>query len=169
MKPLRAAVSLIVGGALMLGLVSTARVQTIPAAAPDSAPNPDNGARIYFTGVSGRDGPVGYSGGPAFGGMMMGMMGSYLTCASCHGPEGRGGVHAMHMYVMKSPDIRIEALNAMPEMRDSKRRYDFADFRAAVFDGKHPDGETLERDMPRWRMSDADLRDLYAFLEALPQ
>ena len=36
----------------------------------------------------------------------MAMMDGYLTCASRHGPEGRGGVHAMHMYVMKAPDIR---------------------------------------------------------------
>ena len=34
---------------------------------------------------------------------------------------------------------------------------DLATFRKAVVDGEHPDGDSLDRDMPRWRMSDADL------------
>ena len=32
--------------------------------------------------------------------------------------------------------------------------YDLEDFRQAVVFGKHPDGEPLNRDMPRWRMGD---------------
>lgn len=132
-------------------------------------PDPDNGARIYFSGISGRDGPVMYTGGPDFGGMMMGMMNFRLTCASCHGPEGRGGIHAMHMYVMKAPDIRYGALNAMPEMHGRDHPYDVHDFREAVAAGRHPDGEKLTRDMPRWQMSEADFRDLFAFLKGLPQ
>lgn len=169
MNHVRRTVLLLVSGALVAVGVLVPRLDGVLAASTDAVPDPDNGARIYFTGVSGRDGPVGYTGGPQFGGMMMGMMASNLTCAACHGPEGRGGVHAMHMYVMKSPDIRVAALNAMPEMRESKHAYGLGDFRAAVFDGRHPDGEALSRDMPRWRMSDADLRDLFAFLQALPQ
>ena len=46
-----------------------------------------NGERIYFTATNVDGDWVRYSGGPRFGGMMMG---SYLTCAACHGPEGRG-------------------------------------------------------------------------------
>jgi len=169
MNHIRGALLFLVSGVLLVGGVLVPRLDGALAASTGVAPDPDNGARIYFTGVSGRDGPVGYTGGPQFGGMMMGMTSSYLTCAACHGPEGRGGVHAMHMYVMKAPDIRVAALDAMPEMRESEHRYGLEDFRGAVFDGRHPDGETLSKDMPRWRMSDADLRDLFAFLRALPQ
>jgi mono/diheme cytochrome c family protein len=169
MTTVRSALPFLVAGALVVGWNLGPRLSAAQAAMAVEAPDPDNGARIYFTGVSGRDGPVMYTGGPEFGGMMMGMMNSRLTCAACHGPEGRGGVHSMHMYVMKAPDIRYDALNAMPEMRGRDHRYDFKDFRAAVADGRHPDGEKLKRDMPRWQMSEADFRDLFAFLKALPQ
>jgi len=160
---------LVVAGALGTGWMLAPRFGAVQAAATADTPDPNNGARIYFTGVSGRGSPITYTGGPDFGGMMMGMMGGSLTCASCHGPEGRGGVHSMHMYLMKAPDIRYAALTTMPEMRQRTRPYDFEDFRVTVFEGKHPDGETVARDMPRWRMSDADLRDLFAFLQRLPQ
>lgn len=164
----RKALTLVVAGVLLAGWSFALRIGGVQAATAADPPNPGNGARIYFTGVSGRDGPITYSGGPDFGGMMMGMMGGYLTCASCHGPEGRGGIHAMHMYVMKAPDIRYGALSAMPEMRGRDHPYDLADFRAAVADGRHPDGDKLERDMPRWQMSDADFRDLFAFVKGFP-
>ena len=124
-----------------------------------------NGERIYFTAISGRGDQITYTGGPGLGGMMMG---SYLTCAACHGPEGQGGVHQMHMTVMNAPDIRYSALSTMPEMQHSTHSYGLADFKLAVEGGQHPDGEELNADMPRWNMSDADLQDLLAFLKTLP-
>lgn len=130
------------------------------------SPSVVNGERIYFTATSGRGGPISYQGGPAFGGMMMG---SYLTCASCHGPTGRGGKHVMHMTVMDAPDIRIKALVSESDEHDGGHgEYDVEVFRKAVVDGRHPDGESLNQDMPRWQMSDADLADLFAFLQSLP-
>ena len=164
----RKVLTIVIAGALAAPLLLP-RFAMAQAAGDDETPDPSNGERIYFTGVSGRDGPVMYTGGPEFGGMMMGMMNSRLTCAACHGPEGRGGVHAMHMYVMKAPDIRYGALSAMPEMRGRDHPYDLNDFRAAVADGRHPDGERLKRDMPRWQMSDADFADLFAFVKSLPR
>jgi hypothetical protein len=66
-----------------------------------------NGERIYFTATSERGANITYTGGPPSG-MMMGS--GYLTCASCHGPDGRGGVHSMMgMQTMNAPDIRWEA------------------------------------------------------------
>jgi mono/diheme cytochrome c family protein len=127
-----------------------------------------NGARIYFTAASDRGTAITYTGGPDIGGGMMGGAGQWLTCASCHGPEGRGGIHTMHMRLMKAPDIRYAALAAMPELKGRQRPYDLEDFRKTVENGRHPDGEELDRDMPRWQMSDADLSDLFAFLKSLP-
>jgi len=124
-----------------------------------------NGERIYFTATSGRGDQIGYSGGPDFGGMMMG---TYLTCASCHGPEGYGGIHQMHMQSMDAPDIRLSALNAMDDMQGKNRPYNFDDFKTEVVDGKDLNGESLEADMPRWKMSEADLQDLFAFIQGLP-
>lgn len=143
-----------------------------PHSAQAPTPGARNGARIYFTASSDRGTAVTYSGGPDIGAWMMGgaMMGGgrWLTCASCHGPEGRGGVHAMHMRLMKAPDIRYAALAAMPELKDRKRAYDLDDFRLTVVDGRHPDGEEIDADMPRWRMSESDLADLFDFLKSLP-
>ncbi|MES0361125.1 MAG: c-type cytochrome, partial [Anaerolineales bacterium] len=113
-----------------------------------------------------------YSGGPNFGGMMMGT-GNNLACASCHGSDGRGGIHTMHMDVMDAPDIRFVALNneavehGDDEHGDEHGEYDLEAFRQAVVEGKHPDGDALNRDMPRWRMDDRDLADLFEFLENL--
>ena len=144
-------------------------------AATQALPTPArNGARIYFTAASDRGTAINYTGGPDIGGGMMGggMMGGggrWLNCASCHGPEGRGGIHTMHMRLMKAPDIRYEALATMPELKGRSRPYDLEDFRKTVANGRHPDGEELDADMPRWQMSEADLGDLFTFLKTLPK
>lgn len=130
-----------------------------------------NGERIYFTATDEEGERISYRGGPNFGGMMMG---SYLTCSTCHGPEARGGTHFMHMQVMNAPDIRYEALQGEAgehggnEHGDEGGEYTLEDFRLAVIEGKHPNGETLSHDMPRWEMSDEDLADLFAFLKSIP-
>ncbi|MCK4977941.1 MAG: cytochrome c [Anaerolineales bacterium] len=130
-----------------------------------------NGERIYFTATSARGGRISYSGGPNFGGMMMG---SYLTCASCHGPEGRGGLHQMHMQLMDAPDIRYVALSGETggheedEHENDHGEYGLEEFHRAVVEGQHPGGESLSREMPRWQISDEDLADLLAFLKAIP-
>lgn len=123
-----------------------------------------NGERIYFTATSDRGDPITYTGGPNLGGMMMS---GRLTCASCHGPSGRGGRHIMHMQVMDAPDIRGVAL-AEEEHEEGHGEYDLETFRQAVVEGKHPDGEPLDANMPRWSMSDEDLRDLFDYLMSLP-
>jgi hypothetical protein len=140
-----------------------------------------NGERIYLTATNEEGEFIPYSGGPGFGGMMMG---AYLTCAACHGADGRGGVHTMHMQVMDAPDIRYQALRGEAgehqadadegdEGHDGDHHhegeaYTLEDFRRAVVEGEHPDGEPLSGDMPRWQMSDDDLADLFAHLKTLP-
>lgn len=140
-----------------------------PASTQGLDPPARNGARIYFTASSERGTRLEYTGGPVLGGGMMGGAGAWLTCAACHGPEGRGGSHLMHMRVMQAPDIRYAALSAMPELKGRERPYDLDDFRKTVEQGRHPDGEALNADMPRWQMSEADLTDLFVFLRSLPQ
>lgn len=135
-----------------------------------------NGERIYFTATSDRGTRITYTGGPGTG-MMMG--GGNLTCASCHGPDARGGRHRMHMDVMDAPDVRWSVLAGEAagqgeagahedEHTEAQGGYDLETFRQAVVAGKHPDGEPLSRDMPRWRMSDEDLADLAQYLQTLP-
>ena len=104
------------------------------------------------------------------------MMGTYLTCASCHGPEGRGGYHIMHMTPMEAPDIRYSTLvgegkehtESEGEHGDEHSDYDLEAFRLAVIEGKHSNGEPLSRLMPRWNLSERDLADLFKFLKTIP-
>lgn len=81
----------------------------------------------------------------------------------------------MHMDVMDAPDIRYVALASEEEEHggdeshgDEHGGYDLDDFRLAVIEGTHPDGESLSREMPRWQMSDEDLSDLLEFLSTFP-
>ncbi len=52
-----------------------------------------NGERIYFTATSDRGTAITFTGDPASSSGMM--MGGRFACASCHGPDGRGGEHNM--------------------------------------------------------------------------
>ncbi|NOY98453.1 MAG: cytochrome c [Chloroflexi bacterium] len=148
--------------------------------APNSPMNPgrgwwgsgnfaSNGEQIYFTATNQNGERIAYSGGAGYGGMMMSS--ASLTCASCHGVDGRGGEHVMHMDVMDAPDIRYTALNSEEEHEEEgghDGEYDLETFRQAVVNGQHPDGALLDRDMPRWQMSDQDLADLLEYLKTLP-
>lgn len=116
-----------------------------------------NGERIYFTATSERGKAITYESGPGSGGWMMGD--GRLACASCHGPNGRGGEHNMGMRVMTAKDIRWSALQS---------EFDAEKFRLAVTKGQDPDGTQLKTDMPRWNIGNDDLADLIAYLKTLP-
>lgn len=131
-----------------------------------------NGERLYYTATNDSGYQIPYTGEPAFGRGMM--MGSSLTCVSCHGEDGRGGVHTMHMQVMDAPDIRFVALSSEGDDEhgedshaDEHGEYDLEDFRRAIVFGQHPDGNPLSSDMPRWRMGDDDLIELFGFLKTI--
>ena len=132
--------------------------------------DPDNGGRIYFTASDIEGNRIRHTGGPNFGGMMMG---AYLTCGACHGPDAHGGEHVMHMQTMYAPPIYYGALNSMMVEESGGTQepggYNLEDFRKAVVDGEHPDGDKLDTEMPRWEMSEQDLDDLFAFLKTIPQ
>lgn len=170
----------VVGGLLLSGCFAVGRTfvpgnsTTFPGRGRVGGGNfNSNGEQIYFTAINDRDQRIRYSGGPNFRGMMG--MGDNLACASCHGSDARGGVHTMHMDVMDAPDIRYSALTGEQGEHgendgheDEHSGYDLDAFRLAVIEGKHPDGEPLDRDMPRWRMSDSDLADLFEYLKSQP-
>jgi hypothetical protein len=119
-----------------------------------------NGERIYFTATSERGAAITYTGGPASNGWMMMGGGGSLACASCHGPDGRGGLHSMSMMqTMTAKDIRWSALEG---------EFDPEKFRLAVTKGQDPDGTQLKTDMPRWNIGNDDLADLIAYLKTLP-
>ncbi len=123
-----------------------------------------NGEQIYFTATSQR-------GTPIVSDMGMGMMGGgMMTCASCHGPDGRGGRVRMMMRVFETPDIRYKTLTAEEvehEEGEEHPPYTDEDIKRAITQGIEPNGEPLKWPMPRWTMSDEDLDDLLEFLKTL--
>lgn len=135
---------------------------------PQSGQFTSNGERIYFTATDQSGESITYTGGPGFGGMMMG---ASLACISCHGPRGRGGTSYMHMQSIDAPPIYYDALIQMKQ-EDSGGTpqpggYTLDDFRKAVIDGQDINGEQLDPNMPRWRMSENDLQDLYNYVKSL--
>jgi hypothetical protein len=133
-----------------------------------------NGEQIFYTGTNDLGERIRYTGGSSMGGMMGFTSG--LNCASCHGDDGKGGIHVMHMDVMDAPDIRFSALHTEndelsddheDEHNQKHKDYDLETFRQAVIIGRHPDGTSLNQDMPRWQMNDDDLSDLFNFFKSL--
>jgi mono/diheme cytochrome c family protein len=135
-----------------------------------SEADPANGEQIYFMSTDKSGNRILYTGGPNFGGMMMG---GYLTCASCHGPDAHGGLHVMHMETMDAPPIYYAALvGMMAEESNGTQQpegYTLENFRKEVEDGIDVNGEQLDENMPRWQMSEQDLADLFAFLKTIPK
>ena len=163
LKKIRVIPALVALGLILAACLPVA--QTANGRLKDENPNVDNGAQIYFSANSQRGGNITYTGGPITGGSMMG---NYLTCASCHGPNAEGGRHTMHMTIMDAPDIRYVALSSESDAHEEMSgEYDLETFKKAVIEGQHPDGDALDINMPRWNMSDADLADLFAFLKSL--
>ena len=102
-----------------------------------------NGERIYFTAQSSSGDPISYSGG-------IGMMNQSFSCASCHGPKGKGGIDV--------PDITWD--NLTEEFNEQQ-------VKLVITKGIEPDGKLLDTEMPRWQMSERDLDDLVNFLKTL--
>ena len=132
-----------------------------------------NGERIYFTTINDEDHFLTYTGGPESDMMM----GGFLACASCHGPDGKGGSHKMYNYTMNVPDIRYPALQHRKLELETARashlakgnaEYNLEDLRQAVTHGKRTGGSSLNRYMPRWEISNEDLADVLDFLKSLP-
>ncbi|MBX5491686.1 MAG: c-type cytochrome [Chloroflexi bacterium] len=116
------------------------------------------GAWIFRTGTRPDGSPLPYSGG-----MMM-----RLSCADCHGPDG----HGLRTPMFISPDITYRNLTDPAGMLepDGSRGSTYTDglIRRAVVQGVDAEGKPLAWPMPRWRLSEAEWRDLLAYLKALP-
>ena len=123
-----------------------------------------NGERIYYTGVSERTRRIPFEGGP----MWLWMHGG--GCASCHGPDGKGGIPVMGGTKVPS-DIRYSALTEEGEHKHEGKEehspYTDALIGRAVTQGFNPAGKPLDWTMPRWQMTKPDLEDLVSYLKTL--
>ncbi len=126
-----------------------------------------NGEMIYFTTESSSGQPITYSGS-------IRMMHS-ITCANCHGPEGRGGRVTMMMSYFDAPNITWDVLTREAEHEDEPGEgeheehppYTEETLKRAITRGIDPAGEPLDELMPRWQMSEPDLDDLVEFIRTL--
>lgn len=101
----------------------------------------------------------------------IGMMGSGLGCAACHGTDGRGDRVSMMMGSFEAPDIRWSTLGSA-EMEHEEGEaphppYDRESFARALRQGVDPGGHPLESPMPRWRISDDEVDALIDYLKQL--
>jgi mono/diheme cytochrome c family protein len=90
-----------------------------------------------------------------------------VTCASCHGENGRGGREGN----LIAPDVTYKALTkpghvTLPSGR-KRAPYTDALLARAITKGLDSSGQKLNLLMPRWSLSESDLRDLLAYLKRL--
>ncbi len=126
-----------------------------------------NGEMIYFTAGSSSNEPITYSGS-------IRMMHS-ITCANCHGPDGKGGKVNMMMSYFDVPDITWDNLTQAEHHEEDSDKdeheehppYTEETLKSAITKGINPAGEPLDEEMPRWRMTESDLSDLVEFIKTL--
>jgi hypothetical protein len=126
-----------------------------------------NGERIYYTATSSSGQPINYSGS-------IRMMHT-ITCANCHGQDGKGGRVHMMMWNFNVPDIRWEHLTEeehheeqdIEEEHEEHPPYTEETLKLAITKGLNPAGEPLDKEMPRWYMTEPDLDDLVDFIKTL--
>ena len=90
-----------------------------------------------------------------------------VTCASCHGSNGRGRREGGAVAVDIRHDTITRSYVRTTESGRSRSPYSDALLRRAIVEGVDSDGNVLDFTMPRWEMSDQDLEDLVAFLQRL--
>lgn len=123
------------------------------------------GERIFLSGTDGNGNSIPRS-TPSMYNMMFGQLG----CAGCHGRDGRGGTVGAMMGSFHTPDIRWSTLvsaQGSHENGQAHAAYDEASFARAVRDGIDPEGDRLDAPMPQWRLTDAEIATLIAYLKSL--
>ncbi|MDI6716236.1 MAG: cytochrome c [Actinomycetota bacterium] len=165
---LTVAIILIIIGIVGLGVINfyafvpaQPGVTRVPVRGPGT-PRPSgsftsNGEQIFFTGTSSRD-TITTTGGPVWFQMHGG------GCATCHGPDGRGGQVVM-MGSFRAPDITYKTLTS--QEHGNGRPYTDDLIKRAITRGIDSNGEHLSRNMPRWQMSNSDLNDVITYLKTL--
>lgn len=120
------------------------------------------GERIYLTGI-GEDGPIPRNG--LFAHHHLNSAG----CAGCHGTDGRGGtVFGGTGATVEAPEITYRALTEThSEEGTTQPGWSREQIEKAIRTGVEPNGERLNRIMPRWDTSDAEMDALIGYLKEL--
>ena len=125
------------------------------------------GEAVYQSGLGPDGQPIPRSGSQSGGGMMGGGM-MDLSCASCHGTDGRGLVTQQ----FTAPNITYANLTDPKgmQMPDGTRDVTYTDatLRRAITTGIDPSGSRLAFPMPQWQLTDQEWNGLLAYLKTLP-
>lgn len=136
--------------AIVLMLFGCARQQQLtvePSSAPTAQWNAAaNGMAIFQTGKDLQGTQIVAQGKPLFN-----------KCSACHKADGSGGKAFPDGAV--SADLRHRAL-----VIEQKRPYTLALLERAISKGVDNDGKTLDRVMPRWKLSPRDLHDVSEYV-----
>lgn len=115
------------------------------------------GERVFLTGTDENGDRIPRSG-------VMGMMGSGVACANCHGPDARGRTVRMMMGQIEAPDVRWSTLTA-PPADPAEIAFDPDSFFRAVTQGIDPEGGTLKPFMPHWQLNRAQTDAVIEYLK----
>ncbi|MBI4734390.1 MAG: cytochrome c [Rubrobacteridae bacterium] len=118
-----------------------------------------NGEQIFFTGASSKN-TITTTGGPHWFQMHGG------GCASCHGPDGRGG-HIAMMGSFEAPNITYDVLAGKASDEHEHKPYTDSLIKRAIATGIDSSGDQLDQNMPRWKMTDRDVNDVIGYLKTL--
>ncbi|MBX5464195.1 MAG: cytochrome c [Clostridia bacterium] len=152
-------------GVAALAFAGAGLVGGLRAGGPGQGPAPSAqvalGEQIFQQGIGADGRPIARSGGFPM------MMGGALSCASCHGPDGRG----RRTMMFTAPDITYGNLTDPRGMleADGRRgmRYTDALIARAVTQGLDAEGKPLDPVMPRWQLTPDEVNALIAYLKTL--
>lgn len=153
---------------LALGLAAAFAVAPVAARAtepPPLSPEEARGKRLFLAGQSGSGGEISAIMGP--GGPETAVPGSTLPCGSCHGRDGRGRPEGGIAPSNITWDSLTKPYGSGALLGRNHPPYDEKSLKRAVSLGLDPAGNPLNPTMPRYRMSQADMADLIAYLKRL--
>lgn len=129
------------------------------------------GRRIYLQGLGANGQPIT---GLRFGGVEA--QGADVACVACHRRSGLGSVEGTNLVApvagrfIFTDDKRVAASMNFRNIKSFNQRHEpFTEqsFAAAMRQGTHPTGRELSPIMPRFELSDAELRGVAAYLRTL--
>jgi len=124
------------------------------------------GKSIYYAGIGNNSRDIPYTAGPRW------MRNTQERgCVNCHGVNGKGGSPLATTYTVV-PDITYDSLMSEVHHHDGQAevhegRYTDEAIKRAITEGINSSGEELDHIMPRWKMTDAELNELLAYLKEL--